>query len=398
MKSNPLMADETLFRDRTLFEITHLPEVFNYRDAQLKDLAFALRPTFYGSRPLNVVLRGIPGTGKTTAVRRIFAEVEETTNQVVPVLVSCQSEKTLFAVLRHIFHVIFGYSPPTAGVSNERLLSEIAQALIERKAVLVVCLDDANWLLPNSMLDIVLGPLLRMHEVWPTVHTGVFLTLSSPETDLSRALDPATRSVLQASEVFFPPYTADEVRGILADRVRAGLYPGVMPPAVLDLVVERVMATADLRVGLDLIERSTLTAETAARTSVTTEDVHTAFAVSRHLSLSTAVQTLSAPERTVLEAIVAEAREGGPVVSGRVYDRVCREKEMCYTAFHDRLKRLEALRLVGLYVRQRKGRTREIVVADGVSDVVSAGSSGESMNGCIGVADDEKRRYETGRG
>ncbi|QYZ78226.1 AAA family ATPase [Methanofollis formosanus] len=236
-----LMADQALFRDPSLFETRHLPEVFNYRDAQLEELAFAFRPTLHGARPLNALLQGPPGTGKTTTVRRIFAEVEETTNQVVPVLVSCQTEKTLFAVLRHIFHVLFGYSPPTSGVSNERLLSGIAQALIEREAVLVVCLDDANWLLPNGMLDIVLGPLLRMHEVWPAVRTGVFLTLSSPETDLSRALDPATRSVLQASEVFFPPYTADEVRGILADRVRAGLYPGVMPPAVLDLVVERVM-------------------------------------------------------------------------------------------------------------------------------------------------------------
>jgi archaeal cell division control protein 6 len=66
MKRNLLRADETLFRDRDVFEINYLPEEFSYRESQLKDLAFAVRPAQFGSRPLNTVLRGLLGTGKTT--------------------------------------------------------------------------------------------------------------------------------------------------------------------------------------------------------------------------------------------------------------------------------------------------------------------------------------------
>ena len=53
MKTKILMADQTLFQDRDVFEIDHVPEEFNYRDAQLKDLAFAIQPALEGTRPLN---------------------------------------------------------------------------------------------------------------------------------------------------------------------------------------------------------------------------------------------------------------------------------------------------------------------------------------------------------
>ncbi|WP_067051114.1 ORC1-type DNA replication protein [Methanofollis ethanolicus] len=398
MTHAPLMSDQTLFRDPDLFEITHLPEVFNYRDTQLEDLAFALRPALQGTLPLNAVLRGTPGTGKTTAVRLLFAEVEETTQTVVPVLVPCQTEKTEYAVFSRIFTALVGHLPPPSGVSTTRLMAGIAHALAERGAVLVVCLDDATWLLPDGTLDSVLAPLLRMHEAWPGVRTGVVLTLSSPETDLSRALDPATRSVLQASEVLFPPYTAAEVRGILGDRVKAGLYPGVMPPAVLDLVVERTMACGDLRVGLDLVKRAVRAAEGAGRTEVTAGDVLAAYPVSKHLHAALAVRSLTAGERAVLDAALALEGEGGTATSGQVYGRVC--DEMSYTAFHERVRKLEALRLVDLAVWPGRGRTRVVVVREGVEEVVapvSAGSSGVAARCSSGVADDEKRRYETGR-
>ena len=87
MKHSPLMSDQTLFRDPDLFDFDHPPEEFNYRDTQMNDLALALRPAVQGFSPLNTVLRGPPGTGKTTAVRRIFAEVEEATQRIVVVLV-----------------------------------------------------------------------------------------------------------------------------------------------------------------------------------------------------------------------------------------------------------------------------------------------------------------------
>ncbi|WP_067051946.1 ORC1-type DNA replication protein [Methanofollis ethanolicus] len=399
MTPSLLMSDQTLFRDPDLFEFDRLPEQFNYRDTQVKDLAFALRPALRGTRPLNTVLRGPPGTGKTTAVRRIFAEVEETTQMVVPVLVSCQKDRTRPAVFARIYEGIAGHKPPAVGVPYTKIVDEVGHLLATREAVLVVCLDDADALLPDGVLNEVLAAILRLHESYPGARTGVWMTVSCPAFDLLRDLDRPTFSVLCPNEVAFPPYTADEVRGIIGERVLVGLYPGVLPPAAMDLLVERTMACGDLRIGLDMVKRAVLAAEKEARTEVTVEDVLTAYSLSRHLHVAIAVRSLAAGERAVLDAVLALEREGGgPVTAGMAYERVCAGGRTSYTTFHERLKKLEHLRLVDLAVRQGKGRTRVIEVRDGVGEVIAPSGSAEvSVVSPAGVADDGKCRYDGGR-
>lgn len=367
MKPSYLRADQTLFVNADLFEFDHLPETFSYRDAQVRDLAFALAPAFSGASPLNTVLRGVPGTGKTTAVRRVFAEIAETTQRVVPAFVPCQTDQTVYATYGLIYSALFGHSPPESGISNRRILGRIAHALVEREAVLVVCLDDADMLVAGGVLKQVLAGILRMHEAWPGARAGVVLTVSDMDVDFSRVLNPATVSVLRASEVYFPPYTAAEVRGILADRIRAGLYPGVVTPAVLDLLVERTMACGDLRVGIDMIRRAVLAAEWGARTALTEKDVLAAYAVSQHVHVKMAVDTLSPEERAVLDAALSLEEEA---TSGQVYERVCEGGRVSYAAFHERLRKLERLRLVDLAVRHMRGNTRVVVVREGVEEVM----------------------------
>jgi cell division control protein 6 len=41
MKKNLLMWDESLFRDLDVLEIDYVPEQFEYRDTQMRELAYA---------------------------------------------------------------------------------------------------------------------------------------------------------------------------------------------------------------------------------------------------------------------------------------------------------------------------------------------------------------------
>lgn len=108
---------------------------------------------------------------------------------------------------------------------------------------------------------------------------------------------------------------------------------------------------------------------------------------------------MAAGERAVLDAVLALERKGsGPVTAGMAYERVCASGRTSYTTFHERLKKLEHLRLVDLAVRQGKGRTRVIEVRDGVGEVIAPPVSAEvSFASPAGVADDGKRRYDGGR-
>ena len=130
-------------------------------------------------------------------MERIFDELSYTTRRVVPVHVNCQLDHTLFMVFARIFHSVFGHTPPTTGLSIRRLMNEIGNALVARQQVLLVCLDDANFIQAEGVFNYVLYPILRLYEGFPGVKSGVFLTVSNVDTDLRKVLDPSVMSVLQ---------------------------------------------------------------------------------------------------------------------------------------------------------------------------------------------------------
>lgn len=361
MKRSLLMWDETLFRDPEVFEIDYVPEQFNHRDAQIRELAFQVRPGLRGGRPLNTVCRGLPGTGKTTSVRKVFAEIEEATKRLLPVYINCQIDNTRFAVFSQIYRRVFGHLPPASGVSFKQIFDAIARALLRDEQVLLVGLDDANYLLYNNEINDVLYPLLRSHEAYPGVRIGVVAIVSDMSVSLQTEVDARVASVFRPTEIYFPPYSGEEVHGILEERVLQGLYPNVLRPEMLDLVVEQTMKSGDLRVGIDLLKRATLSAEKAARRSIEREDICKAYEVSRYLHLAYSLRALRAEEREVLGRIAEMAvRDDQEMNAGEVYHFVREQAGISYTRYYKMVQKFDAMRLLNLHYRQGRGRTRLI--------------------------------------
>ncbi len=357
------MSDQTLFRSIDVFEIDYAPEFFNYRESQLKDLAYQIRPALEGGRALNAICRGLPGTGKTTSVLRIFAELEQTTKKIVPVYVNCQNDRTKYMVFSRIYAAIVGHAPARTGVSIKSVLDAIGGALQRQEKSLIVCLDDANLLHYNNLLGDVVNSLLRLHQDYPGARAAVFATVSDMNLDLAADLSKWVLSPFRPSDIYFPPYDTDEIRGILQDRIRIGLYPGVFPAPMLDRIVEQTMESGDVRVGLDLVKRAVLNAECAARTEVVEEDITKAYEQAKHIHLACTVRALSADERLLLRRIAELSQEeGGPLVSGAIYGRVEETPKVGYTAFSRQLRKLDSLRLVDLIRVQAGGRTSEVAL------------------------------------
>jgi len=360
MKKSLLMWDESLFREPEVFELDYVPEQFQHREDQMKELAFQVRPGLAGARPLNTVCRGLPGTGKTTSVKKLFTEIEETTKKLVPVYVNCQIDNTKFAIFSQIYRRLAGHLPPASGTSFKQVFDAIARIMQKEDAVLLVCLDDANYLLYENEMNRVLYTLLRSHEAYPGTRIGVFLIISDMTVDLVQAVDARVASVFRPTEVYFPPYKEDEVAGILRDRVNQGLYPNALPDPMFRLVVEQTMKSGDLRVGIDLLKRATLSAEKAARRTIEREDICRAYEVSKYLHLSFTVKTLKAEERELLKK-VAELSEGEKEMNaGEVYKALREKESLGYTRFYEMVKKLDAMRLVNLSYRDGRGRTRLI--------------------------------------
>ncbi len=362
MTKNLLMWDETLFRDPEVLEIDYVPEQFEFRDAQMRELAFQIRPALRGGRPLNTVCKGLPGTGKTTSVRKLFAEIEETTKKLVPVYINCQIDNTKFAIISQIYRKLAGHLPPSSGTSFKQVFDAVARILVKDEIVLLVALDDANYLLYENEINKVLYTLLRSHEAYEGTRIGVIVIISDMDVDLSRAVDARVASVFLPTEIYFAPYGDVEVQEIMKARVMQGLFTSVLNDTLLSLVVEKTLACGDLRVGIDLLKRATLSAERAARRSIEREDICGAYEISKYLHLSYTVKTLKDEERQILKVLAERSLQESEMNAGDVYKSIKESFSIGYTRFYEIVKKMDALRLINLQYREGKGRTRIITL------------------------------------
>jgi cell division control protein 6 len=360
MKKNLLMWEETLFRDPEVFEFDYVPEQFQFRDTQMRELAFQIRPGLRGGRPLNSICKGLPGTGKTTSVRKLFSEIEETTKKLVPVYINCQIDNTKFAIFSQIYRRLTGHLPPASGTSFKQLIDAIARILVKEELVLLVALDDANYLLYENEINKVLYTLLRAHEAYAGVRIGVIVIISDLDVDLVRAVDARVTSVFRPTEIYFPPYEPAEIREIIQVRVMQGLYPNVLSEEMLSLVIDQTQKSGDLRVGIDLLKRATMSAEHAARRSIERDDICGAYLISRYLHLRFTVKTLKDEEKKILRVLAETSQKEKEMNAGEVYKTITESVEIGYTRFYEVVKKLDALRLINLHYREGKGRTRVI--------------------------------------
>ena len=357
-RSSLLRSDETLFRDPEVFEFAFLPEQLHYRDAQVRELAFLLRPALRGGSAGSAVLRGPPGTGKTTTVRRIFAAVTEETQRIVPAYVNCRHDRTPLAVFGCVFEQAFGYAPPSRHLDG--IKRGIAARLRDRDAAPIVCLDDANELIPAGTYNTLLYQILRLYERWDVRKPGVFAVASDLSLNLYAEADESVRSVFHPTEVFFPPYGKAEVRGILADRVRQGLYPGVVSTSLLDRIAGIAAGEQDVRVGIDLVRLAVLRAEGNGRRQVTAGDVTAAARAVVAPVLRARAAGLSESERALLYRIAEQSLAGSDMTGGAVFERIKDYLPVGRTAYHERLKRLAEAGIVDLMPGTGRGRGREV--------------------------------------
>ncbi len=369
MNKDLLLWDQTIFSREEYFELDYLPENLLHRESQIRSLQFSIAPAMRGATPLNAYCRGAPGTGKTSAVMKVFGELENATQKVVPVYINCQVDSTRYAIFAQIFKKLFGYPPPSSGISFKKLFSQIAKHLVEKKRVLIVALDDFNYLMASKEADEVLYSLLRMHEVQPGAKAGVITILSDLTLDMARDLTPQVQSVFLPEEIVFPQYSLDEIKDILRYRVRYGFMQGVISDELIDAVTKYTSDAGDLRVGINMLKRAGLNAERRASKTVSVEDVEKAYEGSRYIHLNFTFKNLKKEEKVLLKCIV----ESGKVemTSGELYDCFKDRTGLGYTSFYEMVNRLEGLKLVNMSTTGKgtRGQSRLVSLTNDPKEV-----------------------------
>ncbi|HJJ46965.1 MAG TPA: ORC1-type DNA replication protein [Methanocorpusculum sp.] len=380
MKKNLLSWEETLFRDPDVFEMNYVPEQFDYRNEQTETLAFAIHPGLCGGKILDTVCRGPPSTGKTTSVKKIFEEVVEVTKSIVPVYVNCRIDNTEYAIFTRIYTELTKASSPSSGTSVRQLLDTLGQYIVKEGIQPLVCLDDANYLIYDNHLNEVLYPLSRIHETYPRIHIGLIVIISDPEIDLVRSMDVRVQSTFHPEIIQYPPYSKQEMASILNARVKAGLFPHVFPPEILDRVVERCMAAGDVRMGLDLIKRSVLLAERDARTAVTDDDFDKAVISAHDSQISDLLRYLADDERMVLKIAAGLFTPEKSPTTKEIMNALPPTGPKL-TRVSEIFKHLDALHLIDLeYSNTGSGRRRFVHIHKDYQEILRILSKSEETN------------------
>ncbi|KPN29938.1 ORC1-type DNA replication protein 2 [Halolamina pelagica] len=349
-----LSWDESVFRDESVFEVDYVPETFKHRESQLESLKYALRPAVRGSRPLNTVIRGPPGTGKTTAVQKLFGELGVEAPNVRTVRVNCQVDSTRYAVFSRLFQSVFDYEPPSSGVSFKKLFEQVSDRLVEEDEVLIVALDDVNYLFYENEASDTMYSLLRAHETHAGARIGVVVVSSDLSLSVMDELDSRVQSVFRPEDIYFPPYDAPEIVDILRERVERGFHEGVLSAPELDRVAELTADSGDLRVGIDLLRRAGLNAEMRGSRTISEDDIEEAYERSKYVHLARSLRELTDSER----ALVRVVAEHGGEQAGDVYDVFHEETDLGYTRYSEIVKKLEQLGVLETEYADVEGRGR----------------------------------------
>ena len=130
-----LMDEETIFKEPQVFTPSYVPEDFKHRDGQLTEISYSLKPGLKGVNPVNTLIHGPAGTGKTTAVKIMFEEVGKTSQKLVTVYVNCMDQHTRFSVFSKIHEAVYGHSPPYTGKPLNTIKEKIFKKL-EREDII----------------------------------------------------------------------------------------------------------------------------------------------------------------------------------------------------------------------------------------------------------------------
>ena len=300
-----LMSDETIFRDEQVFNPNYLPDTLLYRDTEVQTLVSLLRPGLRGGKPHNTLVIGPPGTGKTTTVHFLFSEIAKASDRMATVHINCKLSNTKFAVISEIHKALFGHRPPETGVPYTRVYTKIMTHLERKDMSLVVALDDIDYLLEQKYANDIMYDILRAYEQFPKARTGVIAMLS--REDFKAVLATKLYSVFMPQEVSFAPYSLQEVYEILLARSKAGFFPGVISPELVEHVASLTAAHGDLRVGITLLSSSGILAESNARRFITREDIDTAYEKkARFVALREKTAALLPLERAILLELVRD--------------------------------------------------------------------------------------------
>ncbi len=375
---NHLKTPSIFKRDRDILRASYIPEKLLHRDDQISQIASILVPALRGERPSNILIFGKTGTGKTATAKYMSKEITKAAqsdltkfNDVVYIYINCEIVDTQYGVLQNIgnrFIKDFDERIPPTGWATERVYYKLKDEMDSKPRVCIVVLDEIDRFVHKTGDD----ALYRLTKINDEFENAKMCLIGiSNNMKFTELLDPRVRSRLGDEKMVFPPYDADQLRDILAQRAELAFAENVVDPNVLSLCAAvEANEQGDARSALDLLRVSAELAERNRDTQVTEQHVYKAKNKIELDCVIEAVRTLPLQSKVILLGILMNEEIGQlKLTTGDVYatyKELCRKTGLSMVTQRrvtDLISELDMMGIISARVKSfgRGGRTKEIV-------------------------------------
>ncbi|RMF54923.1 AAA family ATPase [Candidatus Woesearchaeota archaeon] len=318
-----LSSEESLFMNTIALDYDYIPKLVPYREQEQRYIAACIKPLLQKRNGKNLLIYGSPGVGKTVAVKHLFKELEEETDDVIAIYVNCWQKNTPHKIILEMCDQL-DYKFTHNKNSDE--LFKILRDMLNKKSV-VFCFDEIDKLDDAGIL----------YQISEEIYRKTIILITNFK-DWIAGLDERIKSRLTIEMLEFKPYNKAETKGILRHRLDYAFVKGVWDEKAFDLIAEKTAELKDIRTGLYLMRESGNEAENNASRKITVEHVKVAIAKFDDFSIKKSTD-LDEDERFILSII----KENSGKKIGELF-KLYKEQggKAGYKTFQRRIGKLEA--------------------------------------------------------
>lgn len=363
-----------LVKNKKILQINYLPEQFPHRKEQISKIVSIVSVALDKEKPLNMIIYGKTGTGKTAILNYIKKELEKMDpykDKCHCIYINCKLNDTTYGILYSIISQFLDNSDqiPFTGWSFEKLYIELCKKIESYNHIFIIVLDEIDHMISKKG-DLILYYLTEINE--HLQKSEVSLIGISNNMKFLEFLESKVKSRLSGENIIFPPYSREQLEDILKERAEKAFEENILEKDVIPYCAALAARNhGDARVAIDLLRTSVDIAERNGDNVVTEAHVKSAKNSIEMDVVDEAVKTLPIQSKIVLMSIVKNTEQGNKVMyTGSVYSiykeltTIIGISALTQRRITDLISELDTMGIINAdIISLNRGRTKEIALS-----------------------------------